>query len=130
MKKKLAFVLAVLASAAGAFQMGYLRMSGGIACTILCAGGEVIVDSGPLTSGDYALGVWLNTNATNTNVQIQHRNAANDQNVRTINVFIPANGSVSLPVALWAIPERNQRVRVVLVGPLTDGTRVSGVMTW
>lgn len=130
MKKKLALVLVALAASAGAFQMGYLRVTGSLTCTVLCNGGEVIVDSGQLTKGDYAVGIWVSTNATNTNVQIQHRNAANNGNVKAFDIFIPTNSFTPLPETLWTITEDNQRIRVVLVGPLSIGTKLSGVLTW
>ena len=130
MKKKVAALLAVLAGTAGAFQMGYLRVTGSVTCALVCSGGEVIVDSGQLTKGDYAVGIWISTNAANTNVQIQHRNAANNGNVKAFDIYIPTNSFTPLPETLWTITEDNQRIRVVLGGPLTIGTKLSGVLTW
>lgn len=130
MKKLVALVVLLATSGAFAFQMGYLRVTGAVVCTLVCGGGEVIVDSGQLPVGDYAIGMWLSTNAANTNLRIEHRNAANNGDVKTFSLYIPTNSFNTIDPTLWTITEANQRIRVVLVGPLSIGTRISGALTW
>lgn len=130
MKRLIVLFGLLIASAAIAELRGYLRTTGSVVCALLCGGGEIIVDSGPLVRGDYGMSIWLSTNSSSTQLQIQHRNAANNGNVKTFDIFLPTNSFVPLPDTLWAIGNDNERIRIVLVGPLNIGTRVSGALSW
>lgn len=82
------------------------------------ADATVIVDTGQLDEGNYLFG-FIIENSVAANVDIQHRNSANNANIDFMRVRI-ANAGTEYPIFPSKIKiETNQRIRLVMSGGIT-----------